>query len=209
MIPLNVLAATLLVQVSLSAESGTTVAPNPTGTPSDTAGVTFSPAIRLHDGAAGQTEVMALLASGQDVRIDGVMDEVAWAEAFAADRYDGLFVSTEKGLVPFTPGQSRFQGLHSMSVRNWINAWERVRGSFGASWRQTPVFDRGAPTDVAKSLGVDAGLTLYPSGALSVEVGGRHVRLIRERDGSRYSTATIPATGPVSVQPFPVRERRW
>jgi hypothetical protein len=111
---------------------------------------------------------------------------------FAADRYDGLFVSTQNGLVPFTPDQSLFQGLHSVSVRSWINTWERVRGSFGASWRETPIFDRGAPADLAESFSVNADLTLYPSGALSVEVGGRHVRLMRQRDGSTYSTATIP-----------------
>ncbi len=111
---------------------------------------------------------------------------------FDADRYDGLFLSTEDGFVPFTPDQSYFQGLQSVSLRSWISTWERVRGSLGASWRETPIFDHGAPADVGESLSVDAGLTLYPTGALSVEVGGRHVRLTRQRDGSTYSTATIP-----------------
>lgn len=111
---------------------------------------------------------------------------------FGADRYDGLFVSTESGIVPFRPEQSYFQGLQSVSLRSWISTWERVRGSFGASWRETPIFDRGAPADVADNLSVDAGLTLYPTGELSMEVGTRHIRLTRQRDGSTYSTATIP-----------------
>ena len=111
---------------------------------------------------------------------------------FADDRYQGFFVESGKGFTPFTPDQSFFQGLHSVRLRSWIRTWERVRSSLGASWSETPVFAGGVPTDVADNLSVDAGLTLYPTGALSMEVGARHVRLVRKRDGSTYSTATIP-----------------
>lgn len=36
------------------------------------------------------------------------------------------------------------------------------------------------------------GVELYPTGSLSLELGARHVRLTRQRDGSSYSSATIP-----------------
>jgi hypothetical protein len=111
---------------------------------------------------------------------------------FSADRYGGLFTTSRSGFLPFSPDQSLFQGLHSLRLRSWVSTWERVRGSFGASWSETPIFDRGVPADVGESFSVDAGLTLYPTGALSMQVGARHVRLLRKQDGSTYSTATIP-----------------
>jgi hypothetical protein len=87
MISMNVLAGALFVQVSLSPGSDARAAATPPEAPSDSAGVAGAPDRRSHDGAAGQIEVMALLASGQDVRIDGVMDEAAWAEAPILDGF--------------------------------------------------------------------------------------------------------------------------
>jgi len=97
------------------------------------------------------------------------------------------------GLIPFAPAPSIFSGLHALRFRGWMSSWERVRISLGASWRETPIFDRsGVPGDLADSWSGDVGLTLYPTGSMQAEVGLRHVSLFRQRDGSRYSSATIP-----------------
>jgi hypothetical protein len=111
---------------------------------------------------------------------------------FSADGYEGLFQETDAGFAPFTPDQAFFQGLQSLRFWGWFSTWERVRGSFGASLSETPIFTAGLPADLAGRLSVDAELTLYPAGSVEVEVGARHVRLTRKRDGSSYSTATIP-----------------
>jgi len=98
-----------------------------------------------------------------------------------------------EGVVPFAPGSRVFTGLDAIRFRSWMSSWERVRLSLGASWSETPIFDRsGVPADLADSWSGDVGLTLYPTGSMQAEVGLRHVSLFRQRDGSRYSSATIP-----------------
>jgi hypothetical protein len=121
---------------------------------------------------------------------------------FSPQDYEGLFVLQGQetsgapgpaGASPFYPGKSLFSDLDAVRLRSWISRWERVRISFGASWRETPVFDRsGVPAHVADGLGGDLNLTFYPTGSLQAEVGVRHSRLSRKRDGSLYSSATIP-----------------
>ena len=112
------------------------------------------------------------------------------------DAYDGLFVSDAAGAAaaPFAPSQALFGGLNSVRVRGGVSSWERVRLSFGASWGETAIFERwrGLPADVANNLGGDVNVSLYPTGSLSTSLGLRHSVLSRKRDGSTYSTATIP-----------------
>jgi hypothetical protein len=69
-----------------------------------------------------------------------------------------------------------------------------VRGRLGATWKESPIFDRmlRVPVEAADAFEAEASLTIYPTRALSVEAGLRHLRLDRQTDGSRYSTATIP-----------------
>ncbi len=113
---------------------------------------------------------------------------------FHRDEYEGLFLPSEDsdGFVSFAPSASLFGGLDAFSARTWISRWERARISLGGSWSETPIFVAGVPADVGESRSGDLNLTLYPTGSLSLELGLRHVTLTRKRDGSRYSSATIP-----------------
>jgi hypothetical protein len=116
--------------------------------------------------------------------------------AVGAEEYTGLFVADGSGAAgaPFAPSRDLFSGLPSVRLRSWIGTWERVRLSLGGSWSETPVFERwgGLPADVAHALGGDVDVSLQPTGSLSASVGLRHTTLRRTRDGSTYSSATIP-----------------
>ena len=109
-----------------------------------------------------------------------------------AEAYEGFAVAGNGGTAAFLPDQRLFQGLDAVQFRTWMSPWEKVDASFGASWNESPVFDRGAPVDLADRWSADVGLTLRPSGSLSTEIGVRHVTLLRKRDASTYSSATIP-----------------
>ncbi|MFO8172869.1 MAG: DUF5916 domain-containing protein [Longimicrobiales bacterium] len=132
--------------------------------------------------------------------------------SYGPEDYQGLYVASPElaslshdgnpspgPLVPgpdlrtFSPAAALFSGLDALRLRSWMSSWERVRLSLGASWSETPIFDRtGVPADVADSWSGDVGVTVYPTGSLQAEAGLRHVSLFRQRDGSRYSSATIP-----------------
>ena len=112
---------------------------------------------------------------------------------FGPEYYGAYFSGTdEASLAPMSVDPSLFGGLQQVSMRSWISTWERVRGFFSASWRETPIFAGGVPVDLGESWGGDVGLTFYPTGAIQAEVGVRHSSIFRSRDGSRYSSATIP-----------------
>jgi hypothetical protein len=113
---------------------------------------------------------------------------------FSPRIYDGLFLpgSTLGDLTPFRPPQALFGGLDAVRLRAWLSSWERMRISLGGSWSETPIFTSGVAADVGESWSGDLGLNLHPTGALSAEVGLRHVTILRRRDGSTYSSATIP-----------------
>ena len=107
--------------------------------------------------------------------------------------YDGFFSGADaSALLPTATGQNRFSGLHSLSVRSWVNTWRSVQLSVGGGWEQPPLFSGGAPVDLGERWGGDLGVTLVPSGQVEVGLGVRHETIFRARDGSRYSSATIP-----------------
>ena len=118
------------------------------------------------------------------------------AFAVGPEEYEGLFVSDVQGAaaMPFAPAQDLFGGLDGVRLRSWVSSWQRVRLSFGASWSETPIFERwrGLPADVADSWGGDVNVSLYPTGSLSTSLGLRHSTIRRKADGSTYSSATIP-----------------
>jgi hypothetical protein len=144
-------------------------------------------------GGPEEWEVDVTLSGSLRGNIGGFLSYSRDSYRLGADRYDGLYSQDGERLIPFNPSPTLFSGLHSFRIRSWVSTWERVRGSFGASWSETPVFDRtGVPADLANSFSADVGLSLYPTSALSMELGARHVRLTRQRDGSHYSSATIP-----------------
>ena len=109
--------------------------------------------------------------------------------------YSGLFARSADGrTTPFRPDQSRFQGLSSGTLFIWISPLDQVRGNVRVTRSETPLFDfiTDTPVDVADSWSTDASLNLFPTTNLSAEVGVRHTSLVRQRDGSSYSRATIP-----------------
>jgi hypothetical protein len=112
---------------------------------------------------------------------------------FGPDLYDRLYTgATEGALQPWVADRSRFSDLQSISLRSWINSWETVGLSLGGGWAETPIFSSGLPIDLGTSWSGDVGVTLIPTGSAQVELGLRHVTIVRARDGSRYSSATIP-----------------
>jgi len=112
---------------------------------------------------------------------------------FAPSYYDNFYSGpTEDALQPVPTSQARFAGLHSLSLRGWVSSWESVRLSLGGGWDQTPIFSSGVPVDLGQSWSGDVGVTLIPTGQMQFELGARHVSIFRDRDGSRYSSATIP-----------------
>jgi hypothetical protein len=69
-----------------------------------------------------------------------------------------------------------------------------LRGRLGATWKDSPIFDRlvGVPVETASAFEAEASITLYPTRSLNAELGLRYLQLDRQSDGSRYSTAAIP-----------------
>ena len=55
-----------------------------------------------------------------------------------------------------------------------------------------PALRLRVPMDLGESWNGDVGVTVYPTGSMQAELGARHVSIFRKRDGSRYSSATIP-----------------
>ena len=118
----------------------------------------------------------------------------SWYE-FPADDYAGLFVTEPDGARrPFQPDQATFQALNSGTAFMWINPLEWVRFNLRGTWAETPLFDfiTDTPVDIADSWSGDLGLNLFPTTQLSAELGVRFSRLLRQRDRSLYSEATIP-----------------
>ncbi len=109
--------------------------------------------------------------------------------------YEGLFATLpDGGSVPFFPDQSLFQGLNSGTLFIWVNPFDRVRGNVRATRSETPLFDfiTDTPVDVADSWSGNASLNLFLTTNFSSELGVTHTSLFRKRDGSLYSSATIP-----------------
>ena len=113
---------------------------------------------------------------------------------FRPDGYEGFFVENPAGsLDAFYPDQDLFGGLRGMNAMVWVNTFERVRGNARFSWDEVPIFaGPSAAVEPADSYSGNVSLNLYPSRSLQGEVGVRHTTILRKRDGSTYSTATIP-----------------
>ena len=109
--------------------------------------------------------------------------------------YQGLFaMAPDGGSTPFFPDQSLFQGLNSGTVFIWVSPFDKVRSNVRVTRSQTPLFDfmTDTPVDIADSWSGNASLNLFLTTNFSSEVGVTHTSLYRQRDGSLYSSATIP-----------------
>lgn len=133
--------------------------------------------------------VRASLRGNVGMSVDYRRSAFAFSPAYYGDFFVGSDAST---LTAFAPDAHRFSGLQRVSFRSWISTWERVRGSLDGSWGETPIFAGGVPVDVGEMWSGDVGLTVYPTGSTQAEIGVRHESIFRTRDGSRYSSATIP-----------------
>lgn len=115
--------------------------------------------------------------------------------SYDAAAYEGLMVQVPDGSVEaFRPDQALFDGLYGATVFLWVNSWQRVRGNVRFSWKEVPIFDRsyGVAVEPGDSYSGNLSLNLYPTRSLLMEIGLRHTTINRKRDGSNYSTATIP-----------------
>jgi len=114
---------------------------------------------------------------------------------YRPEEYDGLFVKQPDGaLQAFLPDVSLFAGLPSVTLGLWLNSWQRVRGNIRYTWSDVPIFDRGygVAVDLARSTSAQVSLNLYPTRALTGEVGVTYSRLERQRDAVQHSEAVIP-----------------
>ncbi|MGW8265087.1 MAG: DUF5916 domain-containing protein, partial [Longimicrobiales bacterium] len=142
-----------------------------------------------------EAEVQVNLRASFRNNVGGFLSFARSYYSFSPDAYEGLFLADGTGSVgaPFIADASLFSSMDQVRIRGWVSSWERARISLGGSWGETPIFDpSGVPADVADAWGGDVDLTLYPTGSMQATLGLRHVSLFRQRDGSRYSSATIP-----------------
>ncbi len=102
--------------------------------------------------------------------------------------YQGLEVVSGTGQVPFTvPGPERDQW--STSFRVTTPTFQRFSLSAGVGFARTPIFREAAP---GRSRRFDATIDLRPTEALRGTFQLTRLTLNRRRDGSRFSSETIP-----------------
>ena len=114
---------------------------------------------------------------------------------FNPQDYEGLFaMAPDGGSMPFFPDQSLFQGLNSGTLFIWVSPFDKVRSNVRVTRSETPLFDfiTDTPVDIADSWSGNASLNLFLTTNFSSELGVTHTSLFRQRDGSLYSSATIP-----------------
>lgn len=144
-------------------------------------------------GAPLETQVGAGLSASFRGNIGGFLNYRRNSYNFGASYYDQLLSgSSEADLSTIGATPALFSGLHSVSVRGWMSSWEALRISWGGGWNETPIFTGGVPADLGQRWSADLGFTAYPTGSMQAEIGARHVTITRSRDGSDYSSATIP-----------------
>ena len=85
------------------------------------------------------------------------------------------------------PGRERNQ--ISGSFRVTTPTLQRLSASGGLSFGDTPIFREAAP---GKSMRLDGAVELRPTAALRTTLQVSHLTLDRDRDGSEFSTETIP-----------------
>ncbi len=107
---------------------------------------------------------------------------------YAPGDYAGLEVAVPGDTVPFTvPGQEKDQ--IGGSIRVTTPTYRLYTLSVGASLGTTPIFREAAP---GRSARFDATIDLRPSGAVRAAFQLTRQTISRRRDGSRFSSETIP-----------------
>ena len=106
--------------------------------------------------------------------------------------YTGLEIEVNPGggldtAAFVVPGRERNQWTGSFSVTT--PTWRRLTASAGVAAGAVPIFREAAP---GSSLRLDASVDLRPTDALRATLQFSRFTLDRKRDGSRFSTETIP-----------------
>lgn len=115
------------------------------------------------------------------------------AFSIGPESYERYFtVAADGALESLRADSGSFDALDRVSLRSWINTWERVRLGAALTWQETPIFARGVPVDVGTNWSADVDLTFTPTSPLEVGLGVRRSVIHRKQDGARYSSATIP-----------------
>ncbi len=114
--------------------------------------------------------------------------------SFLPSDYEGFFVPGTGGArSPFYPDQGMFDGLRGADANLFVSTFERVGGNLRLGWEEVPIFGgSNAAVEPATSWSSNVSLNLYPTRSLKAELGLRHTTITRRRDGSEYSSATIP-----------------
>lgn len=108
--------------------------------------------------------------------------------AYDPARYAGYTVRSGPGAIPFTvPGTEG--DLWGGSVRLTTPTWRQVSASASAGRSATPIFREAAR---GRSTRLDASVQLRPTPGLRTAFQVTRLTLDRSRDGSRFSTETIP-----------------
>lgn len=104
--------------------------------------------------------------------------------------YAGYSVENGNGGPPRTfevPGPERNQWGGSLKVTT--PTWRSLTGTASAALGEVPIFREASP---GRSLRLDASVDLRPTGALRATLQVSRLTLDRRRDGSRFSSETIP-----------------
>jgi hypothetical protein len=108
--------------------------------------------------------------------------------SYQPELYAGLEVEAAGDTVAFTvPGPDRNQLSGSFSVTT--PTYRQLTGTASISAGEVPIFAEAAP---GSSLRLDATIDLRPTSALRTTIQMSRFTLNRKRDGSRFSSETIP-----------------
>ena len=105
--------------------------------------------------------------------------------SYDPDDYDGYTIDTG---APFTvPGPERNQWSWSLGVTT--PTYQAFTASANVGWGDVPIFDEAAP---GRSLRLTGSVDLRPTTGLRTTLQVARLTIDRQRDGSRFSTETIP-----------------
>jgi hypothetical protein len=108
--------------------------------------------------------------------------------SYDPDLYAGLTVETTGGPIPFSvPGPERNQLSGSMRVTT--PTYRQFTATASVAAGTTPIFREAAP---GRSLRLDASVDIRPTAALRSTLQVSRLTIDRRRDGSRFSSETIP-----------------
>lgn len=106
------------------------------------------------------------------------------------ERYTVLVARRADGsTVPFRfAGDGALRGLNGVFL-GWALSFKRFAGMGRFTWDEVPIFEEGS---LGREWGASEWFLFRPNDALRLEFTVRHSSIFRARDGSRYSTATVP-----------------